>query len=126
MSDLVKRLRAVSLDFGVPSTTTIDSAAIRKAADRIEALEAEVLEQARLLGKSGEQELALRTENASLKIGLDTTSANLIAAQEEVTRLRSALSDIQAVIEETASWEWEERVQKVGDIARAALAPPQE
>lgn len=39
MDDLVKRLRNVSLNLGVPSTSTLDSGAIRQAADRIESLE---------------------------------------------------------------------------------------
>lgn len=37
--DLVKRLRAVSFDLGVPSTTRLDSDVIRQAADLIEELE---------------------------------------------------------------------------------------
>ena len=38
--DLVERLRSVSLDLGVPSTTTLDSKVVAQAADRIEKLEA--------------------------------------------------------------------------------------
>lgn len=38
--DLVKRLRRVSMDLGVPSTTTLDSKVVAEAADRIEELEA--------------------------------------------------------------------------------------
>ena len=40
--DLVKRLRRVSMDLGVPSTTTLDSKVVAQAADRIEALEAKL------------------------------------------------------------------------------------
>ena len=40
--DLVKRLRAVSLDLGVQSTTRLDSDVIRQAANRIKELEAKL------------------------------------------------------------------------------------
>ena len=39
--DLVKRLRRVSMDLGIPSTTTLDSKVVAQAADRIEELKAE-------------------------------------------------------------------------------------
>jgi hypothetical protein len=66
MTDLVQRLRDVDEEFGFTLCAV--------AADRIEQLEAEVLEQARLLGIGGEKELAL--------------TAKLEAAEKDAARYR--------------------------------------
>ena len=90
MSDIVERLRRYAGSVCISSDTDLE------AADEIEGRRQEVLEQARLLGMSGEREADLRGEIERLQKALSTMTAAYADAVEQHNQTLDELNAIEA------------------------------
>jgi len=107
--DLVKRLRAVSLDIGYPSTTTLPSEVTRQAADRIEELEAE-------LRKSALKELAALSQACERYSDQLAAEVKLLEKADELARLQGENERLSAALRSAwKSQEPQERSSTDGD-----------
>jgi hypothetical protein len=90
---LIKRLRAVSIDLGFPSTTSIDSAVLRQAADELAALRARLAEGEEYAKLAGLLYIAIMDRQLS---GSPNAEQILQEVVEEVERRERALAEAKA------------------------------